>query len=145
VAVGLTTGAYALALVAVTQLQAGHDAALIEERAPAVEAIEMLGAHHDRMTDELSQARERYLAGAAVYNDLVGQLADVDEGIAKLDSTLAQIEAMGANLPGFPSGPIAITRSGGGTRSKGTTTAPALAPPPAPPPPTSASTGASGG
>jgi hypothetical protein len=147
VAVGLTTGAYALALLAVTQVQAERDTALVEERAPAAQAIKLLDAHHDRMTTQLAQARERYLAGAAVYNDLVGQLADVDQGIANLDNTLAQIEAMGAVLPGFPSGPVAVANNGGTTKEKGATTAPALAPPPAaaPPPPVSASTGASGG
>lgn len=150
VAAGLTTGAYALALVAVTQVQAGRDLAVIDQRAPAQHAIELLDAHHDRMTDQLARARERYLAGAAVYNDLVGQLEDVNAGIADLDATLSQIEAMGITIPGGLTGPIPVVRGGGGggTASRGTTVAPRLGPPPpaaAAPPPVAATTGASGG
>jgi len=145
VAVGLTTGAYALSLVAVTRIQADTDRALIEERAPAAQAIELLDAHHDRMSAQLGLARERYLAGAAVYNELVGQLQDVDAGIANLDTTLRQIEAMGVTVPGGLTGSVPTVRTGGST-SRTTSVAPALAPPPAAaPPPVTATTGASGG
>ncbi len=93
-------------------------------------------------------ARSHYSAGAAVYGDLVDRLATVDAGIADLDHTLRQIEAIGGRLPASLNlGPAPVSRatSGGSATRTSPVAAPALPPAPAAPPPVSGTTGASGG
>jgi hypothetical protein len=135
----------------VTQIQVDTDRALIADRLPAQQAIELLGAHHDRMSGQLDLARQLYADGASVYDDMTAQLGTVDSGIERLAQTLAAIETLSASLPeGFslprvPTLPTRSTGTGGSIRPPSTVPKVAPAPTPAPPPPTSATTGASGG
>lgn len=152
VAIGVTTGAYALSLLATSSLQIQHDRALIADRHPVVSAIDVLGSHHDEMESRLEWARARYTLGADGYGALIARLDTMHERLAKMDRTVAGIErasgALAARIPGVPnggggSGHGAGGGSGGGSGSTSPRTVPA-APAPVAQPPVSGSTGASG-
>jgi hypothetical protein len=152
VAVGATTGLYALTLLGVTRLQVESDRALIAARAPAVRAIELLGGHHDLMTAELEAARAAYAEGAESLTAVALSLPGVADGLDRLDATLAAIEAELRQMPGSLNVPKAPPRtgkpgsgsgSGSGGGSGGTIPAPPK-PPAAAPPPVQGNTGGSG-
>jgi uncharacterized membrane protein YgcG len=157
VAVGVTTGAYALSLLAASTLQIQHDRALIADRQPVATAIDVLGEHHDDMARRLEVARAAYATRADGYGTLITRLDTMRERLAKMDATVTAIErangVLAASIPGVPS---SVSRSGGGSSggsgggSSGSgsgasapRTVPA-APPPVAQPPVSGSTGASG-
>lgn len=153
VAIGVTTGAYALSLLATSTLQIQQDRALIADRHPVDVAIMVLGDDHDRMETRLQQARTRYAAGAEGYGTLITRLDALRERLAKMDRTVTSIErassVLAASIPGVP---VAVRNSargstGGGGSGGSAASAPRTvpgAPPPAAAPPTSGSTGASG-
>lgn len=161
VAVGVTTGAYALSLLAASTLQIQHDRALIVDRQPVATAIDVLGDHHDDMARRLEVARAAYATGADGYGALITRLDTMRERLAKMDATVTAIErANGVLAAGIPGVPGSVSRSGGGSSggsgggsgggSSGSgsgasapRTVPA-APPPVAQPPVSGSTGASG-
>jgi hypothetical protein len=153
VAVGATTGLYALTLLGVTRLQVENDRALIAARAPAVRAIELLGGHHDLMTAELEAARAAYAEGAESLTAVAQSLPGVANGLDRLDATLAAIEAELRQMPGSINIPKAPPRTGkpgsgsagGGGGGGGTAAIPvAPKPPAAAPPPVQGTTGGSG-
>lgn len=159
VAIGVTTGAYALSLLAAATLQIQHDRALIADRQPVAQAIDVLGDHHDDMTLRLEAARTAYATGAEGYGALITRLDTLRDRLAKMDATVTAIErangVLAASIPGVPG---SVSRSGGGSSggsggasggsgsgsgASAPRTVPA-APPPVAQPPTSGSTGASG-
>ena len=152
IAVGLTTGVYAMSLLAATSLQVQHDRALIADRAPVQAAIEALDVHHDRMESGLQRAGLQYQDGTTGYDALASRLAELHARMDVVDKKVAAVERISTSLPTelfLPSMPRTSSRggsSGGTTKSSGTKTV-RLPPAPraAPPPPTKGSTGASGG
>ncbi|HEX4898328.1 MAG TPA: hypothetical protein VFV53_08245 [Candidatus Limnocylindrales bacterium] len=128
VILGLSTGAYALTLAAVTGLQSSAEAATRMERAPTITAIDTMAADHDRLTARLDAARAAYEAAAGVYGDAGLQVADLG---ARLDALVAAVGEVSGTASSLPSSvqlpPIA--------RSVAKVAAPA----------TQATTGASGG
>lgn len=156
VALGLTTGAYALSLMAASTLQIQHDRTLIADRDPMQAAITLLGSHHDEMEPRLEAARTRYSDGTDGYGALATRLDALRERLAKMDKTVAAIErdsgTLAAKVPGIPSGMNRSTQGTGSRSSSGgstgaVTTAPRAIPPapkPVAKPPVSGSTGASG-
>jgi len=158
VAIGVTTSAYALSLMAASTLQIQHDRALIADRDPMQAAITVLGSHHDAMEPRLEAARARYSDGADGYGSLTTRLDTLRQRLAAMDKTVAGIERDGGMLaarvpgiPGFVTRPAQGASSGGGSSGGGSTgavsTAPRAvlaAPKPVAKPPVSASTGASG-
>lgn len=156
VAVGVTTGAYALSLMAASTLQIQHDRALIADRDPMQAAITMLGSHHDEMEPQLEEARTRYTDGADGYGSLATRLDTLRERLAKMDKTVSAIErdsgTLAAKVPGIPSAVSrpaqgATGRSSGGASTGAVSTGPRTVlsvPKPVAKPPVSASTGASG-
>ena len=75
VILGLSTGAYALTLAAVTGLQSSAEAATRMGRAPTMAAIDAMAADHDRLTARLDAARAAYEAAAGVYGIVRGRFA----------------------------------------------------------------------
>jgi len=156
VAIGLTTGAYALSLMAASTLQIQHDRALIADRRPVEVAVSVLGSNHDVMESSLELARTRYTAGADGYGALVTRLDEMRARLATMDKTVAGIEldsgSIAASIPGAPvaggrQSRGSTSRSGGGGSTGGGSTAARTvpgAPAAAAPPPVSAGTGASG-
>ena len=145
VAIGASTGLYAITLLGVTRLQIAGDRALMAERDPALQAISLLGAHHDRMSAELDTAGAAYAQGADRFTALVAGLPGLADGLDRLDSTLAAIEGELRQMPGSFNIPKAPPRTSSGSGGGGSATVPvAPKPPAAQPPPTQGSTGASG-
>ncbi len=152
VALGLTTGVYAMSLLATTSMQIEQDRAVIADRDPVQAAIEALDRHHDEMEASLLQARLRYQDGTEGYEALAERLAALEARLAATDKSVSAVERLGASLPSDLSIP-GVTRTtrrggstGGGSSSDGGSSTVKLPPPPAAaaPPPTSGSTGASG-
>jgi hypothetical protein len=159
VAVGLTTGVYAVSLLGASRIQFETDRELIADRTPVERAIEVLGDHHDGLGERLDAARDAYAAGAAGYDAMTERLADLDRHLLTLDETVIAVERLAASistrlaLPDVPR-PRAGTATGGGSGGSsaggGATTTtvkpPKAAPPPpaAAPPPANATTGGSG-
>ena len=156
VAMGVTTGAYALSLLAASTLQIQNDRALIADRHPVEAAITVLGSNHDEMEPRLDAARARYTDGADGYGALVTRLDVLRKRLVAMDRTVAAIErdsgSLAANVPGVPGGVSRSTqgvvdRASGGASTGFLSTKPRAvpaAPAAVTKPPTSASTGASG-
>ena len=158
IAVGLSTGVYAISLLATTAWQIAADRALIAERRPMADAISLLADHHARLESNVVDARDLYAERVTGFDGLSDRLATLDDRLAGMNKTVAAIEKLSASLSvnlSLPSVPVArsqgsppeaagTTNNGGGA----STVKPPPAPPPAPaappPPPTSAQTGASG-
>lgn len=152
VAIGVTTGAYALSLLATSTLQIQQDRALILDRHPVDVAITVLGDDHDEMESRLQLARTRYADGAEGYGALIARLDKLHARLAKMDKTVTSIErannVLAASIPGVPGAVRSSARGStgggnGGSVASAPRTVPA-APPAAAAPPTSGSTGASG-
>lgn len=166
VAVGVTTGLYAVSLLGATSIQIETDRALIEDRAPMVSAIDLLRARHDGLEASITEARDQYVEGASGYDGIANRLSRINERLVKMDRRVASIERLSASIPTT----LSISTSGGGGSqasagggsskggggSGGGSSAgggsgggtPIVKPPPAPPkatpPPTSGGTGSSG-
>ncbi len=128
VLLGLSAGAYAVALAGVTGLQSATDQATIAAREPAVAAVEAAAAEHDRLEALLADARAALASASGDYEAQVARVADLQ---ARLETLAAAVGALeGATLalptrlalPSAPRVPAAVSR-----------------------PATQASTGASGG
>jgi hypothetical protein len=151
VAVGLTTGIYAISLLATTQMQIATDRALIADRAPVATAIDALDQHHDLQEARLLEARLQYQDGTAGYDAVAERLAILEARLAAVGRTVGKVERLSDSLPGslsLGSMPTTVARGGGsGSSSGGGHQAIKLPPPPPPkaaPPPASGGTGASG-
>jgi len=128
VILGLSAGAYALTLAAVTGLQSSAESATRLERAPTIAAIDAMAAGHDRLTARLDTARAAYEAAAGAYGDAGLQVADLESRLNALAAAVSEVSGTASSLPsGVRLPPVA--------RSVTTAAAPA----------SQATTGASGG
>jgi hypothetical protein len=98
VLLGLSTGAYALALAFVSGQQASAEAAIAAQRAPALATIGALERGHSGLEADLTAARSAYEAAAAAYaatgsgfQDLEARLADLSAAVAKVNGTAASM------------------------------------------------------
>ena len=96
---GVSAGAYALGLVAVTSLQAGSDSAVIAARAPTVEALTELDARNGALLDDARRARLTYEQAMTTYRRMGTTLADVDDQIANLAKTVEKVDGLARALP----------------------------------------------
>jgi hypothetical protein len=99
VILGLSTGAYALTLAAVTGLQSSAEAATRMERAPTIAAIDTMAADHDRLTARLDAARTAYEAAAGVYGDAGLQVADLGVRLDALAAAVNEVSGTASSLP----------------------------------------------
>ena len=145
VALGVATGLYAVSLALVSRMQIDHDQALIVDRQPVRDAIELLDRHHDAMDSDLNVAASAYDDAAGGYNQLVVELADVHQDVASLAKRLRTIRRLavvdGSGLASLPK----ISSAGGGTISQPAKATSRTSHKSAPPPPVDTNTGASGG
>jgi hypothetical protein len=139
VAIGISAGLYAASLGAVTTLQIATDQQLIEDRQPVSTAIDVLGRHHEDLSQRLAAARDSYTAANHQFSSLAGDMKALHDRLVALRGQLAALDR--TKVPGSLSLPTLPTIRGGG--SVRAPAAPAAAP--APPPPTHAKSGASGG
>ncbi|MEW5992082.1 MAG: hypothetical protein AB1736_12155 [Chloroflexota bacterium] len=99
VILGLSTGAYAVALAAVTGLQASTEATARAERAPTVAAIRDLAAGHDRLSARLDAARAAYEEAAGVYAGAGLGVADLEARLNDLAAAVTEVSGTAASLP----------------------------------------------
>lgn len=96
---GVSAGAYALSLVAVTALQARSEGAVIAARAPTVQALAELEAKNETLLTDAGRARFTYEQAMATYRRLGTTLTDVDDQIAKLAKTVEKVDGLARALP----------------------------------------------
>lgn len=135
VAVGLSTGVYALSLAAVSIIQFEHDRGLIASREPIADAIAELATYHDRLAERITAVRGTYEHVADRYGLVGDELRRLHDRLADLHSQVAAIEGAAGRLPTALSLP-AVPRA-----KPASALAPAIQPAPKP----HAKTGASGG
>lgn len=99
VAVGLSTGVYALSLAGVSILQFEHDRRLIEAREPVADAVAELATHHDRLTQRLDAVRGLYERAADRYGLVGDELRRLHDRLADLQGQVAAIEGAAGRLP----------------------------------------------
>lgn len=96
---GLSAGAYASGLAAVTWLQAQSEAALLESRVPAAQAIDVLAAQNDSLASSAQRAGVTYRRATDAY-DLVGRtLAEVEAQLADLGGLVGAVDGAVDALP----------------------------------------------
>ena len=148
VAVGLCAGVYASSLTAVTVLQIDRDRALIADRAPVDEAIELLGRHNDRMATAIEVTGAAFQHAAESYDGVARGVLDLDTAVQRLTARVAAIKGSAMRIPDVialpPVGHNSSSKSSGGGGSSGSGSVSVPKPKPAPPP-VQGSTGASGG
>jgi len=128
VILGLSTGAYALTVAAVTGLQAGTEATARAERAPTIAAVDAMTMDHDRLAARLEVSRAAYEAAAGAYSTAGLQVADLEARLNALAAAVNDVSGTAATLPsGVKLPPVSRSVAAG------------------PAPATQATTGASGG
>lgn len=96
---GLSAGAYAVSLAAVTALQAQSEAAVVTDRAPTAQAIAGLSAANDRLETRARLVGLTYERATGAY-DRVGQtLADVEAQLAGLADLVGDVNGASVALP----------------------------------------------
>lgn len=98
VTVGVSAGLYATSLAAVTALQAGTDARLAAERAPAAAAVADLRAANASLAAVQARIDASAAAAAAAYDDLATAVGDHEERLAALDAQVSAIEGSASAL-----------------------------------------------
>jgi hypothetical protein len=96
---GLSIGAYAAILAAVTGAQSAADAATVAARDPGLAAAAELAADHDRLERALLAAGDRYGEAATRYDGFVARLAALDDRVGALAAIVAEVEGSAASLP----------------------------------------------
>jgi hypothetical protein len=128
VMLGVSTAAYAVSLAGVAALQAGSEAELAAERAPALTRIEAIAARNQQLADALDAAGGTYNSIAATYAAAGGRLADLEAALGGLAGSVQRIDGVSRSLPSTVALPKVSRVSSGGSA-----------------PATSSTTGASGG
>ena len=96
---GLSAGAYAASLAAVTVQQAQSEAAVTLDRAPTTQAIGQISAGHDALAAAADRATAAYDRAVSGYDALGRTLADVEAQLADLSGTVGTIEGAAKGLP----------------------------------------------
>jgi len=98
VAVGVTAGLYAVSLAGVTALQAGTDARLAANRAPAAAAVEALRDTHDDVEAEMARIEASYASEAGIYKEVAEAIGRHEKSLAVLDKRVAAVEGSTSSL-----------------------------------------------
>jgi hypothetical protein len=99
VLMGLSAGAYALCLAAVTGLQSLTESELAADRAPALETIRTVQQDHDRLEERLVAARSAYTAAAEAYRASGTGFAAMEARLSELSTLMTEINGTAAALP----------------------------------------------
>lgn len=128
VMLGVSTAAYAVTLAGVTALQAGSEAELAAERAPAIARIDGLAARNQQLTDALQAAGASYDAVAAAYGAAGARLVDLEAALASLATSVQLIDGASRSLPSSIALPRVGRPSSGGAPATSSTTGASGAP-----------------
>jgi hypothetical protein len=96
---GLSIGAYAGILAAVTGVQSAADAAVVAARGPGLADAAALAADHDRLERALGVAGDAYGDAAARYEGFAARLAALDARVGDLAAIVAEVEGSASSLP----------------------------------------------
>ncbi len=118
VAVGVTAGLYAVSLAGVTALQAGTNAQLAAERAPAAAAVDALRTNHDQVDADLARIAAEVSRTSATYQQIADGIASHEAALESLDARVAAVEGSAASLhvrtiarlPSVSSRPVYVAR-----------------------------------
>ena len=97
--VGTSSALYALALGAVTTLQAHADAQTAARRQPTVRAIADIAAGNDRIESTLRRNAGGYGALLEAYDRLTADLAELNGSVGVLGDAVAEVNGQAAALP----------------------------------------------
>jgi len=97
--VGTSSALYALALGAITTLQARADAQTVARREPTVRVIADIAAAHDRLESTLRGNAGRYDGLLEAYDRLTTDLDELDGSVAALGGAVADVNGQAAALP----------------------------------------------
>jgi hypothetical protein len=118
VTVGVTAGLYAVSLAGVTTLQAGTDARLSADRAPAAAAVAELRDTHAAVEAQLALMESSYAGAAATYSEIAAAIGAHEKSLAGLGRRVAAVEGSASSLrvptvgslPSVSSGTVYVTR-----------------------------------
>jgi hypothetical protein len=99
VALGLSTGAYAVILAGVTRLQSESDGQVVDQRGPATAALDSVSSAHDWLESDLRSAAAMYNRHAETYQTTAAALARIDKSLAALNRTVVRVEGGSQTLP----------------------------------------------
>lgn len=99
VIMGLSAGAYALSLAAVTGLQSSTEAGLAADRAPAIAEIDVLQRDHLELERRLESAKNAYQEAAAAYSSTGDGFAAMEAKLGNLATLMTEINGTAASLP----------------------------------------------
>ncbi len=97
--IGLSAGAYALSLAAVTALQAQSEARVAADRAPTEQAIADLATRNDRLEAAAAGAGRTYERATNTYDLASRTLADLETRLAGLAQVVGAVEGASRSLP----------------------------------------------
>ncbi len=96
---GVSAGAYALGLAAVTALQARSEAATVADRAPTEQAIASLATRNDSLEAAALGAVETYEQATGSYDRLGQVMADMEAQLGDLALIVEAVEGAARALP----------------------------------------------
>jgi hypothetical protein len=96
---GLSAGAYAISLAAVTALQVQSESAVMVDRAPTTQAIEQLSASNDRLESRTQQVGRTYDHATGAYEQVGRTLADIEAQLAALADVVGAVDGAALALP----------------------------------------------
>ncbi len=113
VAIGVTAGLYAVSLAGVSALQAGTDARLAAERAPAAAAVDALRTSHDQAEAQLARLAAGFSGAAVTYRQIADDIAGHEAALGLLGTQVATVEGSAASLrvPTFSRLPAVSSRT----------------------------------
>lgn len=97
--VGLSAGAYALGLAAVTAFQAQSEVAVVADRAPTAQAIAELAAQNDSLEASARRASQTYERATGTYERAGPTLADLEAQLARLADVVRAVDGAAHSLP----------------------------------------------
>ena len=98
VLVGISAGAYAIALAGVTALQSTADATVIAQRRPPQLTADLAARQHDTIDDSLAEAFERYAELVDRYDQAGVRLSVVEASLDGLATRAAGLTTSAAAL-----------------------------------------------
>lgn len=116
VAIGLSAGAYALALAGVTALQSSTEQALVADHAPTTDVIDKLRVEHDLLEARITRVTAAYDKAVAAYGKAAGGIGTFEKNLAILAQEVANAE----------NSAYSMTSSGSGQGVSGAAAAPAV-------------------
>ena len=96
---GASAAGYAVVLAGVAGLQSSAEAAVAAARAPALRAVELAGAGHTPLAEQLDRAGADYQAAADAYRAAGSTLDGLHADLGGLAAVVGKIQGASRSLP----------------------------------------------